>query len=96
MEYDKIRDSIAQLVAKYTSFREFLKNENYDTLPLTGEYFKFSARDLLYLYFNVCKEHKLFFSIKEIDNYSFLSISKITQLVINSKNRTFIKNNFHQ
>lgn len=57
---------------------------NYDE-KFTGINFRFSARDLIYLYYMIEKEFSLIINIKLLSEYSFNSINDITQLIIRSK-----------
>lgn len=85
MEYEKVRDFVASSVARFTSFRNFLDKTKYDDEPLTGEVFKLSARDLLYLYFTICKEQQIYVSLQEAAAYTFNSIAGITNLLLEKR-----------
>ena len=82
MPYNKIRNRVASLVSGYTDFDAFLDTERYDHLLLTGATFRLSARDLLYLFFEVCGEYSISLSVGELEGYVFDSIAEITDLIL--------------
>ncbi len=85
MSDNQIRDYVALTVSKFTSDNNFLDGTKYDCYPLTGAFYKLSARDLLYLYFTICKEQQISIPLQEAAAYTFNSIAGITNLLLEKR-----------
>lgn len=86
-EENAIIGSIFELLhAKFQINSNLLTEDNLNK-PLTGQTFGFTARDLVYLYFEIEKRFGINIEEQQLLNYRFNSINGIKNIINQQKNK---------
>lgn len=80
MKDEEIIKRICKIICKIKGIEIDEALQNLDE-PLTGSFFGFDGRDMVYLYAELCSLYKISFTKDAVENYSFNYIRKIADSI---------------
>lgn len=80
MKDEKIIKEICKIIFKIKGIEADEVLQNLDE-PLTGSFFSFNGRDMVYLYAELCSLYKIAFTKDDVENYFFNYIGQIVNSI---------------
>lgn len=81
MNKKEIKETVRQKTIKLSGKDIPVYSEKYDEEFLTGRYWGLSAREMVYLLYELCSTFQIHIESTDLDSYSFATINRITNVV---------------